>query len=156
MTLGVVVVNKVPPHPMNVEGDFFVEDGCCVACLVPMENTADMLKYDDSVGHCYVVRQPVGRDETMRMAEAISLSEVFCIHYAGYDTTVLSTLRKLGRLSQHNERGAASVIKDSAIFNTFAIRIANVKQKSLVVVMDKVRPNPTMVRTRCARRTFSR
>jgi hypothetical protein len=84
------------PHPLNVPGDFYVEDGCCISCLVPFEAAPDMLKYDDEASHCFVARQPSSFEEAKKMAEAMFLSEVDCIRYRGSDKAILQCIGKLG------------------------------------------------------------
>lgn len=43
------------PYPKNVEGDFYVEDGCCTACDVPNYYAPELFEYDDEL-HCFVAR----------------------------------------------------------------------------------------------------
>ncbi len=45
-------------HPLNVPGDFYVEDGRCVSCLVPFEAVPELLRYEEEASHCYVCQQP--------------------------------------------------------------------------------------------------
>ncbi len=87
-------------HPLNVPGDFYVQDGCCVSCLVPFEAAGDMLRFDDEVRHCYVCRQPASSGEERSMAEAIGLSEVRCIRYGGTDASILRLLSQAGEQDQ--------------------------------------------------------
>lgn len=71
----------LPPHPANVPGTFYVEDGCCISCGV-WENVApDLLAWlpDGSYSHCYVSRQPETNEELSRMMDAMHVGEVDCI-----------------------------------------------------------------------------
>jgi hypothetical protein len=103
------------PHSKNIDGDFFVEDGCCMRCLVPVEHVPDMLKYDDSVSHCYVYKQPGTLDEETRMIQAVGMSEVFCIHYCGSSQSVLDQLKANRRFEQCNPRGTPLTQGESVV-----------------------------------------
>ncbi len=83
------------PHPQNVEGPFYVEDGCCIACGVP-EAAAPGLFDWDSGKHCYVCRQPASASEVDAMVEALVSSEADCIRYRGDDPAVLRRLAENG------------------------------------------------------------
>jgi hypothetical protein len=87
-------------HPLNAPGDFYVEDGCCVACLVPFEAVPELLRYDEEASHCYVCQQPRSLQEQQLMADAVGLSEVRCIRYSGKDEQVLNLLSAKGELDQ--------------------------------------------------------
>jgi hypothetical protein len=88
------------PHPLNVPGDFYVEDGCCISCLVPFEAAPEILKYDEAAAHCFVARQPSSTEERRQMVVAITLSEVRCIRYRGQDPAVLGQLIQQGEQNQ--------------------------------------------------------
>ena len=47
---------RLPPHPANVPGPFYVEDGCCLACGVWEQEAPGLLAWlpDADVPHCYV------------------------------------------------------------------------------------------------------
>lgn len=70
-----------PPHPANVPGAFYVEDGCCISCGVWEDVAPDLLAWleDDDVPQCYVQRQPETDDEFVRMMQAMHFGEVDCI-----------------------------------------------------------------------------
>jgi hypothetical protein len=78
-------------HPLNAPGDFYVEDGCCTSCALPFTEAPGHFKYDES-DHCYVCKQPSSATDEDNMINAVSVSEVGCIRYAGSD---LEILRKL-------------------------------------------------------------
>ena len=71
-------------HPLNAEGDFYVEHGCCTACDVPMQSAPTLFAYDET-SHCFVKRQPSTRAECDMMFEAIRGAELQCIRYRGND-----------------------------------------------------------------------
>ena len=87
------------PHPLNVVGDFYVEDGCCTACEVPFSEAADLFGMtDDPYFHCYVKRQPTNETETDQMLSAIMCAELQCIHYRGKDVPIISRLSAMGEM----------------------------------------------------------
>lgn len=85
------------PHPRNVRGDYYVEDGCCTACDVPRVEAPGLFAMtpDD---HCYVCRQPETQEDVERMFSAIRCAEFQCIRYRGNDADVISRLSALGEV----------------------------------------------------------
>ena len=86
------------PHRKNVPGDFYVEDGCCTSCDVPMLEAPELFTYDvDASGshHCYVSRQPADESELDDMLNTISCAEFECIHYAGRDDAILARMKQI-------------------------------------------------------------
>ena len=75
------------PHPLNVPGRFYVEDGCCVTCAIPFVKTSDLFAWapdEDGVpGQCYVKRQPTTDDELERMRWTLAHQELDCIRDGG-------------------------------------------------------------------------
>jgi hypothetical protein len=88
------------PHPLNAPGDFFVQDGCCMSCLVPVEDAPHLLTYDKDAQHCYVHRQPTTKAETEQMVTAMRQSEVRCIYYRGKDEQIIAVLKSKGEADQ--------------------------------------------------------
>ena len=78
-------------HPKNVSGDFYVEDGCCTMCGVPLNEAPDHFADDDQ--HCYVKRQPANVDEVRKMISAMHLSEFDCIRYKGRNRQIINAIR---------------------------------------------------------------
>ena len=76
------------PHPSNVKGDFYVEDGCCLMCEVPLHEAPDLLSVLEDKSHCFVKRQPVSHEDFDKMIDAMDASEVECIRYKGTDRAV--------------------------------------------------------------------
>jgi hypothetical protein len=95
-----MVKRKFSAYPLNVEGDFYVQDGCCLSCQVPFTEAKGHFAWDDEVGHCYVCKQPSTDKEVKKMINAVNVSEVSCIRYAGDDPKVLKRLRALGESDQ--------------------------------------------------------
>jgi hypothetical protein len=68
-----------PPHPANVPGPFYVEDGCCISCGVWELEAPDLLAWVPGENQCYVQRQPETDAEFERMKRAMEVGEVDCI-----------------------------------------------------------------------------
>jgi hypothetical protein len=94
----------LPPHPANVPGPFYVEDGCCITCGVWEVVAPDLLTWhDDADGqsaHCYVSRQPETDAEFQRMKQAMHYGEVDCIRVRACKPAWLEELRKEGLSDQ--------------------------------------------------------
>lgn len=87
------------PHPANVPGDFYVEDGCCLMCEVPLSEAPELFgvhRDEEGSGHCYVKRQPETRVHLDEMVSAIHCSETGCIRYRGTDRLVQHRLVQIG------------------------------------------------------------
>lgn len=87
------------PHPANLPGDFYVEDGCCTMCEVPFAEAPDLFgTCQDPKGytHCFVKRQPESSDELDQMCRAIRCAELKCIRYRGKDRLIQLRLVEAG------------------------------------------------------------
>ena len=71
------------PHPANVAGDFYVEDGCCISCMIPHKVAPDLMSMTEH--HCFVCKQPETPEELDRMFQAFEVQDVDCIRYRGTD-----------------------------------------------------------------------
>jgi hypothetical protein len=84
------------PYPENIDGDFYVENGCCTVCGVPTVKAPGLFTYavgdDGEPDHCYVSKQPSDATEMKEMISAIRCAELRCIHYRGDDPTILKRL----------------------------------------------------------------
>jgi hypothetical protein len=87
------------PHPLNVPGPFYVEDGCCTACMAAVDESKGLLRYDEPAGHCHVLKQPSSPDELTHMVRAASVAELQCLRYRGNDPSVLRRLAEAGLAS---------------------------------------------------------
>ncbi|HIF00001.1 MAG TPA: ferredoxin [Planctomycetes bacterium] len=86
------------PAPENVDGDFYVGEGCCTCCDVPMIEAPGLFTYSqrDEYVHCYVSKQPDTGKELDDMLRTISCAETRCIHYRGNDAVILRRLVSRG------------------------------------------------------------
>lgn len=84
---------KKTAHPKNVDGDFYVEDGCCTLCGVPQRYAPDLFSdIDDEADHCYVKKQPQSRDELSRMIDVAYAVDLACLRYSGTCPAVIAEL----------------------------------------------------------------
>ena len=84
------------PHPCNVPGPFYVEDGCCITCGVPEATAPELFGWTEGDLHCFVWRQPGSPGETDAMVRALWSAEVDCIRYRGSDPALLKRIAELG------------------------------------------------------------
>ena len=86
------------PYPENVDGDFYVESGCCTCCDVPMVEAPQLFKYSEATEymHCCVSKQPTNDADLTNMLTVISCSEFRCVRYRGDDPEVLRRLKDAG------------------------------------------------------------
>lgn len=93
---------RFPPHPANVSGPFYVEDGCCLACGVWEAEAPELLAWlpDAELPHCYVARQPETEAEFEQMMSAMQVGEVDCIRVHNCRTDWAQRLREAG-LAHH-------------------------------------------------------
>lgn len=92
------VYTPSPPHPANVPGTFYVEDGCCISCGVWEDVAPDLLAWlpDGPYSHCYVARQPETDEELTQMMDAMHVGEVDCIRARNCRPDWAARLRQAG------------------------------------------------------------
>jgi hypothetical protein len=83
------------PHPLNVEGPFYVLDGCCTACGVPESVAPEHFAWDGE-NQCFVRRQPRTEMEVGRVLGAMRAAELQCIRYRGTDPEVMRRIAEMG------------------------------------------------------------
>lgn len=77
------------PYPSNVPGDFYVEEGCCTLCEVPLAEVPDLFGVAETpYTHCYVKRQPQTPSELGRMIRTVHAADLRCIRYRGTDRRI--------------------------------------------------------------------
>lgn len=106
-------MTKLLPHPKNVKGDFYVEDGCCTACDLPNQEAPDFFIYEDM--HCYVCKQPNSGVEVIKILNAMEIQDLDCIQYKGKNKAIISILK------QRN--------LESCISSNFEVFLATLKSK---------------------------
>jgi hypothetical protein len=86
-------------YPLNVEGDFHVEDGMCMACTAPEHEAPDLISFDPNTVagyHCYFKRQPQTREELERAIMAVAVGCCAGVRYAGTNPEIIRRLREIG------------------------------------------------------------
>lgn len=83
--------------PKNVKGDFYVENQVCIACGAPEAEAPDLIDHSkQDYGHCFFKKQPQTSDELDRAINAMHVSCIAGIRYAGKDENILMRLYELG------------------------------------------------------------
>lgn len=90
-------------YPLNVDGEFYVEDGCCIVCDLPRETAPELFELNKEKDHCYVSKQPNTEGEMNQMIEAMSGAEVFCIRCSTRNKELKKKLREAGLQDQLDE-----------------------------------------------------
>lgn len=103
--------DKPKPYYKNVSGDFYVEDGCCITCMVPEFYAPDLMSFDESNAHCFVAKQPTNENEIYQAIKATWAAEVGCIRYGGLDTEILRRLAEAGMSERCDEKEFIKKIK---------------------------------------------
>lgn len=86
-------IPKLTPHPMSAPGDFYVEDGQCLACGVPHVVAPDLVGWtDEKVLHCFWKKQPNTPAELERAIAVLDAQELGCHRYAGTDRSILDRI----------------------------------------------------------------
>jgi hypothetical protein len=100
-----------PRFPLNAPGDFFVEDGMCIACEAPEHEAPDLMAHSegaDSVYHCYFRRQPETPEELEHAIRAVCVSCCDAVQYGGSDPKVFARMRQLKQPGGWNSTAASS------------------------------------------------
>lgn len=84
---------------LNAEGDFYVVKDTCLTCTAPHHEAPELMGLDEATG-CYFRRQPQTHEELEHAIEAVWVSCVEALRYAGSDPEILERLRAKGCKSQ--------------------------------------------------------
>lgn len=88
--------------PLNAPGDFFVENGMCIACTAPEHEAPELMAHtDEEVYHCYFRRQPETPEEVEHAIRAVYVSCCQAVRYGGNDPKILGRLEKLRQQGWH-------------------------------------------------------
>ena len=101
------MTKRLPTHPQNSEGDFYVVDGECMGCGAPEQQATRMMAHD-STGHCFFVRQPESSDELNDALRALWSSCCGAVRYGGIDPLVLTRLAQMGLAAACDQRTSSS------------------------------------------------
>ena len=100
---------KYKPVPENVEGDFYVVDGCCTLCGVPDSEAPNNFGGYDKDGNvindqCFVKKQPNTDLELKQVINAMAAQDTLCIRYCGKDKDIQNEIIKIGEGEQIDHR----------------------------------------------------
>lgn len=84
-------MEKKKRHPLNAEGDFFVEYNACISCDAPCNEAPELMAYDEDM-HCYFKRQPQTPEETEHAINAVCVSCIEGVLYEGNDPEIIKKL----------------------------------------------------------------
>lgn len=89
--------SSVPRYHENAEGDFYVENNVCTSCGAPEAEAPGLIAHSTThFGHCYFKRQPQTPGEVAQAINAVAVSCVSGLRYAGNDKQVLKELHQIG------------------------------------------------------------
>jgi len=155
------------PHPKNAPGPFYVIDGCCTACDVPVSEAPGLFAYDET-NHCFVKRQPSTPREFDRAFLVAWAAELECIRYRGDDPQMLRRFAELGQPDLCDippPPEVRPVVRDLVTFDTksldhagiSALELADAFQRSVRHRMSnyQLRFNPITGNETCATLTFA-
>ncbi len=84
------------PYHLNVAGDFYVEDGCCLTCGIPQHFAPELFASLEEHDQCFVKRQPQSAAELARMIQVMHHQDIGCIRCRGDNEAVAAQLRAEG------------------------------------------------------------
>jgi hypothetical protein len=98
LSVKMIIMPKEQPkaHPQNVEGPFYVEDGCCLCCDVPRTIAPEMFNYTEDERHCFIYPQPETSSDLEKMFQVLKTQDIMCIRCRSRDSGLLKQLRKQG------------------------------------------------------------
>jgi hypothetical protein len=88
--------DKYERYPENAPGPFYVQNGCCTACMAPHAEAPSLMGFDEQHSHCYFRKQPQTNEETYRAIRAVWSSELDCLRYAGDNPQIQRRLAEVG------------------------------------------------------------
>ena len=100
--VGVIRTKIMNRHKLNVPGDFYVQDGECMSCMLPEEMAPELMGYfeEGNAGHCYFRKQPESQIEIDNAVLAIDVSCCGAVRYCGKNKDILKTLKRLNLKGQ--------------------------------------------------------
>jgi hypothetical protein len=81
---------KHQAHPASAPGDFYVEDGMCLACGVPHLVAPSLIGWVEGPdSHCFWKKQPESVAELEQALAVFGAQDAGCHRYAGHDEAIL-------------------------------------------------------------------
>lgn len=149
-----------PPHPANVPGDFYVEEGCCITCGVPMQEAPEIFGWagEPDSTHCVVVHQPKTAQSVDRTLNAMLSSEVDCIRYRGADREIARRIVEMGGRNQCDRpppADATPLTRSHATFNLLDVGSLGVASDLALHFLQHTFRGSDRYKGHVARRLFS-
>jgi len=86
--------SPLPRHPKSVEGDFYAEDGQCLACGVPHLVAPALLAWvDEERSHCFWKKQPQTPQGLEQAIQVLEVQELGCHRYNRQNSAILKRVR---------------------------------------------------------------
>lgn len=88
-------MNQRERYPLNVDGDFYVENSMCLGCMAPINEAPDLMSYGasaDACDSCFFKKQPESSEELERAMSAMAVQCVGAIRYSGTDPRIIKRL----------------------------------------------------------------
>ena len=124
------------PHPKNVPGPFYVENGCCLMCLGTRVQAPFLIGFDEVEGHCFVKQQPQSDEETYNAIRAVWAADVECLRYRGHDPDIQRRLVQIGRADSCDHPLPTYAIPILRNHVTFTTDFANEAWDVAIALMD--------------------
>lgn len=105
-------------HPKNVPGDFYVTDGCCNACGIPVTLAPELFAWDGTT-HCFVKHQPKTETSVDNALRVLKAAESRCVRYRGTDPQVMQRIADIGEIElcdSPTRRRYQPVLRDHVTF----------------------------------------
>ena len=85
-------------YKLNVAGDFYVVDGLCISCTMPVSESPNLIGEDvsDDGYHCYFKKQPQNSGEIQEAINAIYVSCCGALGYGGSDKSIIEIIKLNG------------------------------------------------------------
>ena len=115
-------------YKLNVPGDFYVEDGCCVACTLPVSEAPNLIGEDETNGgyHCYFKKQPTTPEEVNEAIFALEVSCVGCIRYGGDNSEIIEKIVASGSAAQIDKRKNSTFSEDGEVKNSIWSKLRSI------------------------------
>ena len=88
--------NERDRYPLNAKGEFYVENGICLCCMIPEIEASELMGFDQEAMHCYFKQQPHTPEELGHAIAAVAASDIQGLRYGGSDKYILGRLVELG------------------------------------------------------------
>src|SRR5262245_35078661 len=83
-------------YPLNAKGDFYVENGICLCCMIPEIEAPELMDFNKTEMHCFFKCHSLTEQEREHAIQAVASSDIQGLRYAGNDRYVLDRLVALG------------------------------------------------------------